>query len=200
VTLEVRRLGFYPAGGGSVRVDIRPGPGMTPLHLLERGVTRGFEARALVLGLSEKIALRELTAVADRLKLRREQLHVDALRQPGGTGNALHLIAAYEHVTEVITSLGERGLSSEVVAERACDEMERYLAHDAPVGEHLADQLLLPMLLGGGGSFATGAPSAHLTSNIAVIEAFGAARIRVTAIGDRPGVHRVDVEPLPFRR
>jgi RNA 3'-terminal phosphate cyclase (ATP) len=40
------------------------------------------------------------------------------------------------------------------------------------VGEHLADQLALPMALAGGGSFTTGQPSSHLTTNLAVIERF----------------------------
>ena len=41
-----------------------------------------------------------------------------------------------------------------------------------PVGPHLADQLLLPMALAGGGSFVTGPPHEHTRTNIAVIEKF----------------------------
>jgi RNA 3'-terminal phosphate cyclase (ATP) len=40
------------------------------------------------------------------------------------------------------------------------------------VDEHLADQLLLPLALAGGGSFATGQVSDHLRSNALVIETF----------------------------
>jgi RNA 3'-terminal phosphate cyclase (ATP) len=192
VDLQVKRLGFYPTGGGAVLVAIQPAT-LKPLDLEERGAALGIEARALLLGLPTKIALRELTAVADRLKLRREQLHVDESTQRGGTGNALQLIAAFEHVREVVTCLGEHGVSSEIVASRACAELERYLAHDAPVGEHLADQLLLPMLIAGGGAFMTAEPSAHLMSNIAVIEAFGMASVRIEALPYRSPAHRARV-------
>ncbi len=198
VVLEVERLGFYPAGGGAVRVVVTPRP-LYPLHLSERGAALGIEAHALVLGLPEKIALRELTEVADRLKLRRKQLHVDRREQRGGMGNALHIFAAFENVEEVVTSLGERGLPSEAVAANACHEMQAYLEHDAPVGEHLADQLLLPMLVAGGGSFVTATPSGHLLSNAAVIEAFGLARVEIEAMPERGVAHRVSVvatEPL----
>ncbi len=195
VELIVERLGFYPAGGGAVRVVVKPVP-LRVLHLHERGAALGIEARALVLGLPEKIALRELTEVADRLKLRRGQLHVDQREQRGAMGNALQVIAAFEHVEEVVTSLGERGLSSEAVAANACHEMQAYLAHDAPVGEHLADQLLLPMLVAGGGSFVTAEPSGHLLSNAAVIEAFGMARVVIEALPERNVAHRVTVMPV----
>ncbi len=40
------------------------------------------------------------------------------------------------------------------------------------MGEHLSDQLLLPMALAGGGSFTTHVISDHLTSNARLIEKF----------------------------
>ena len=40
------------------------------------------------------------------------------------------------------------------------------------LGPHLADQLLVPMALAGGGSFVTMRPTAHTTTNISVIEKF----------------------------
>jgi RNA 3'-terminal phosphate cyclase (ATP) len=46
-----------------------------------------------------------------------------------------------------------------------------YLAHAAPVGPYLADQLLLPMAFGGVSTFATCEPTLHFTSNCDVIAA-----------------------------
>jgi len=43
---------------------------------------------------------------------------------------------------------------------------------NVPVDEHLADQLLLPMALAGGGSFRTTKPSLHATTNAAIIRRF----------------------------
>ncbi|HVW03120.1 MAG TPA: RNA 3'-terminal phosphate cyclase, partial [Planctomycetaceae bacterium] len=41
-----------------------------------------------------------------------------------------------------------------------------------PVGEHLADQLLLPFALAGWGRFLTVTPSLHFETNVAVIQQF----------------------------
>ena len=58
-------------------------------------------------------------------------------------------------------------------AERACNEMDLYVKANVPVGEHLADQLLLPMALAGGGRFrARGPLSLHAQTNINTINAF----------------------------
>ncbi len=49
--------------------------------------------------------------------------------------------------------------------------MRRYLDAGVPVGEHLADQLLLPMALGTGGSFRTLEPSLHCQDSARALEA-----------------------------
>ncbi|MET0550555.1 MAG: RNA 3'-terminal phosphate cyclase [Xanthomonas sp.] len=51
-------------------------------------------------------------------------------------------------------------------------QLRRYLDSGACVSEHLADQLLLPMALAGGGAFVTDTVSAHLSSNARLIEKF----------------------------
>jgi len=73
---------------------------------------------------------------------------------------------------------------AEVVAERAADEARAYLETDAPVGEHLADQLLIPFALAGGGSYMTGPLSLHTTTNIEVIKMFLDVEITVTQTND----------------
>jgi len=51
-------------------------------------------------------------------------------------------------------------------------EVRRYLAAGVPVGEHLADQLLLPVALSGRGCFKTPSLSRHAKTNIEIIGAF----------------------------
>ena len=68
--------------------------------------------------------------------------------------------------------VGEKKLSAERVAKRALKAWQTYQDAGVPVGEYLADQLLLPMALGKGGEFLTLKPSEHLLSNIAVIKQF----------------------------
>jgi RNA 3'-terminal phosphate cyclase (ATP) len=176
VALQVECHGFFPAGGGQVSVQVQPSI-LAPLQLLERGAALGMEAVAITRSLPLHIAERELEVAERRLPLTHRAPR--PLSAGFGAGNALVLTARYAQVSEVVVGLGEQGVSAENVAGRACDEMRSYMAHGAPVGEHLADQLLLPLLLAGGGEFVTGRPSSHLETNAAVIAAFDAAEVRI---------------------
>ena len=69
-------------------------------------------------------------------------------------------------------SVPKTSVSAEKVASDACDEAERYLRSDVPVGEHLADQLLIPMALAGGGAFRTVTPTPHTRTNASVVQRF----------------------------
>jgi RNA 3'-terminal phosphate cyclase (ATP) len=77
-----------------------------------------------------------------------------------------------EHVTEVFTGFGQRGVRAETVAEGVAREAEEYLEAGVPVGEHLADQLLLPMALAGGGALRSLEPSSHARTQADVIRTF----------------------------
>jgi RNA 3'-terminal phosphate cyclase (ATP) len=85
-------------------------------------------------------------------------------------------------VTEVVTGFGERGVPAEQVADRAVAQMRRYLAAGVPVGEHLADQLLIPMAIAGRGAFRTLALSRHARTQMEVIGRFLPTPIRVKEI------------------
>ncbi len=174
VELNIARHGFFPAGGGRIELRVAPST-LAPLHLHERGDSHGIDATVLLRSLPQHIAERELETAAKRLALTsRAQRDL-----PGaGPANALVLTAAFAHVSEVVVGLGEHGVSAENVARTACDELRAYLAHGAPVGAHLADQLLLPLVLAGGGSFVTGRPTLHLETNADVIRAFARRRHR----------------------
>lgn len=71
-------------------------------------------------------------------------------------------------------------------APRKCGVPARcYPEADAVVGEHLADQLVAPMVLAKGGVFTTLAPSRHTRTNIDIIAQFLSTRIRVDMKNDR---------------
>ncbi|MEO8877721.1 MAG: RNA 3'-terminal phosphate cyclase, partial [Polyangiaceae bacterium] len=155
VELALISHGFYPAGGGAWTAAIHPSAHLSRLDLLERGEIRAKRALALVAQISGAIAVREIDAFIAKVGWDRNEGRPHVIRSAHGPGNALVATIESEHVTEVFTGFGERGVSAERVAESVADEVTRYLRIGAPVGEHLADQLLLPMALGSGGSFHT---------------------------------------------
>jgi RNA 3'-terminal phosphate cyclase (ATP) len=173
-SLEVTltRPGFYPVGGGEVVATVTPGGEGGALELIERGACRGRRARALVARLPASIAERELRVVGQRLSWPAEHLHVEEISDSRGPGNVVMIELEYEHVTEVFTGFGARGVRAEAVAESAIDQAQRYLNSSAPVGGHLADQLLLPLALGRGGTFRATDLTEHTKTNIAVLRTF----------------------------
>jgi RNA 3'-terminal phosphate cyclase (ATP) len=184
VQAELERAGFYPAGGGRVHVEIGEARGLSALSLLERGATRRRRARAMVSRLPRHIAERELAVIRSQLGWQADELETAVVSDATGPGNILLLSIESEHVTEVFTGFGELGVRAETVAERAADDARRYESARVPVGPYLADQLLLPLALAGGGAFRTMPLSLHATTNFEVIRRFLDVSIDVAHVSD----------------
>ena len=105
---------------------------------------------------------------------------VQDVPNPRGPGNILICTVESRNVTEVFTGFGEKGVPADRVALATVEEVREYLAAGVPVGRHLADQLMIPMALAGGGTFRTLPPTRHSLTNIEVIQKFLDAKITVT--------------------
>lgn len=187
VGIEIERSGFYPAGGGVLRASIKPCREMKRIELIERGAARDAFAEAIVAAIPGSVATRELAAVGAGMGWDESKLLVRGLAADQGPGNALLITLDYEHVTEVFSGIGEKGRAAEAVAEHALREARQYLASDAAVGEHLADQLMLPMAIAGGGVFTASVISQHAITNAETIARF----LPVQVVFDRRENHTV---------
>lgn len=181
---ELDARGFYPAGGGRFRVAVEPVAALGRLDLPERGEIQETRAVATVANIPGSIALRELAAAEAILGWEPSCFRPEVLKNAPGPGNVLTISIASEHVTEVVTGFGEKGVRAEAVGERAAREARAYLDAGVPVGEHLADQLLLPMALAGRGSFRTVTPSSHTRTHLALLERILGVRIRTEQLGE----------------
>ena len=178
IDIELKRFGFYPAGGGEIVARVNPAEGLRKIDLLTRGErVRGY-AESFVAGIAGNVAQRELECVGTGMGWEASQLLVRALPADQGPGNALLVTLENQYVTEVFCAFGEKMLRAEQVAKKVLGQVRDYLASGAAVGEHLADQIMLPFSLAGGGSFTTNCVSKHATTNAAVIEQFLPIRIR----------------------
>ncbi len=180
LTLALEQPGFYPAGGGRVRAAIRTWSDRRPLHLNERGALVSETATALIADIPYGVAERELATLATGLGWPAAQCRPLVVRGSRGPGNVLLAEIASEHVTELVSAVGERGKSSEKVAAEVIEQVRAYLTHGAPVGEHLADQLMLPLALGAGGSFTTGPLSMHARTQVETMRLFLGDVVRVS--------------------
>ena len=177
VDLTLNRHGFAPAGGGRLTAQIEPST-WTPINLEDRGVLRETWAHVLAAHLDERVAEREQRALMKQLGWKSESIQIETITDSAGPGNVIMVGGKWKHVSELVTVHGERGRTSETVAKEAAKEFVRYQNAEAPVGRRLADQLLLPFALAGGGRFRTLPVSNHFETNRHVIETFLPIRIR----------------------
>lgn len=172
VDFNLERYGFYPAGGGVVTAAIAPCAQLRPLDLVDRGVRRTGYAEAFIAGIPASVGERELAFIGSKMGCGESQLTLQMLSASEGPGNAILLTLEYEHVTEVFAGFGAKMVRAEEVAAKALKEARDYIASGAAVGEHLADQLMLPMALAGAGRFTVSSISQHALTNAQVISRF----------------------------
>lgn len=176
VSATLDRHGFAPGGGGRWTARIQPSR-LHGIDLHQRGALKRRSVRALIANLPLSIAEREIDIVRKSLQWPAQTEDVDAL----GPGNIVMISAEYEAVAEMATGFGQRGVPAEAVAQTAVDCWHAYERTSAAVGEHLADQLLLPMAIAGSGSFSTIEPTLHAITNAEVISKFLPVRFRFEA-------------------
>lgn len=169
IDARLERPGFYPRGGGIMQVALASADKLRPLRLLERGEVRRLSARILLAHLPAHIASRERDILQRSLSIAEDDIAIDTADAAFGPGNVVCVFVHSAYVTEVFTGFGQRGVPAESVAQKVTAQVNDYLRSEVPVGRYLADQLLIPVTLAGGGEFLTQPPSLHTTTNMAVI-------------------------------
>jgi RNA 3'-terminal phosphate cyclase (ATP) len=84
----------------------------------------------------------------------------------------------------IFEAFGEKNVSAERAANKAINAWYKFKDANVPICEHLADQLILPMILGSGGVYRTTKPTMHLLSNIDVVKSITGASIDVAQVDD----------------
>lgn len=179
-SISLIESGFVPAGGGIIECSIQPCAKLEPMDLQERGELKSLSLRVPTRNLPIHIAGRILDAALAHLPC--DDATVE-LREPGpGRGVCCLYQADFGNSAELACTFGETNVTAERVGHRAAKNLQDFIGSGNAVGRHLADQLLLPMALAGGGCFTTMAPDNHVPTNISVIEKFLPVRFKVESI------------------
>lgn len=189
VEVSLEQAGFYPAGGGRFTARITPVKKLEPLELHERGEIVRMQARALVANLPGEIAVRELARIKQKLNWTEDCLKIEQVKNAAGPGNVVMIELACEHVTEIVTSFGEVDRSAEAVANDVVSQYARYKGKAGAAGEHLTDQLMLPMAIAGAGSFTSIGLSLHAQTHLALIQQM--LDVKVNVMDEKRGCHRI---------
>lgn len=145
--LTLRRLGFYPAGGGQIEALILPADDLQPFDLVERGALEDARGECFAPGLARGVAQQQLEALGAALGWNGAQLYEAPVRQREGPGNALLATLRHANVTEVFSQFGDRTRETQDVARALVDEVRAYQGSTVVMGPYLADQWALPLAL-----------------------------------------------------
>ncbi|HDM75131.1 MAG TPA: RNA 3'-terminal phosphate cyclase [Deltaproteobacteria bacterium] len=172
-SLNLMSYGFYPAGGGKIKAEIRPAGDLPKkVELIERGPLLKKRARILLSKLPQHIAEREKKILLKQGWFETDEVEIVNITNSPGPGNAVIIILEYENVTCVFQSIGEKGKRAEKVSAEAYNAAAYHHKSMVPVENFLTDQLLIYLALVSNGTFLTSKVSLHSHTNMKIIEKF----------------------------
>lgn len=183
IEVAIERYGFYPAGGGMWRARIHPASEFKRLELCNVAEPSALSAVAMSSKIPKHVGERELAQVKKKCGWDETQLQ-QVLIDSVGPGNVISLRCITDAYVAMFDAFGEKNVSAEKVATKAISAFKKYERSQVPVCEHLADQLIIPMALGGGGAFMTEKPSGHLLTNVQVVKQIAGLDIAINQVSD----------------
>jgi RNA 3'-terminal phosphate cyclase (ATP) len=167
VNLTLERWGWYPRGGGEMRLETKPARSLDGMEWRTPAPATAFRAWSAASKLPEHVARRQAARLAARLG---EAVPVTVIPAGGQDPGSLVFIWGPR---AGFAALGARGKPAEQVADDAAEAYLAFRASGAAVDRHLADQMLIYLALAQGpSSFTTEAVTSHLLTNVWVIEQF----------------------------
>ncbi|KZT44174.1 RNA 3'-terminal phosphate cyclase [Sistotremastrum suecicum HHB10207 ss-3] len=192
VELDIRKRGYWPKGGGEIRLSITSRQDPLPsFQLLERGEVTKIRGRSFAAGLPAALARTMAETARNHLieaGIDESKIEITALREKEGTavgsGSGIVLWAETENGCILGGSaLGQKGKTPEAVGSEAADELVRNLSHGGCVDEYLQDQIIIFMALADGVSqILVGPLTLHTKTAIWVAEQLTEARFQVEEV------------------
>jgi RNA 3'-terminal phosphate cyclase (ATP) len=164
VEIELVKYGFFPKGGGEIKLIIQPWIDKIPLNLLSLGNVISskvyyFYSKIKSFNFNTNIILEK----------------IDISNLSNAQGQYIQSRIDYENITDIETIFIEK----KDRLDKLKLDFNKLNKGPNSVGEYLSDQLLLPMVLGNGGTYSINNKSSHFTTNIEIINNFFPNRITV---------------------
>ncbi len=177
VKLEVIHRGYYPEGGGFVRIKIKPVKSLHNFKLVEQEEINKVRGVSVVTGLDEKIALRQAVSASKTLFEKELEASIEKklFEKNRSVGTSITLWTDSNFIGA--DALGEKGKPAEEVGREAALKLLEGVKAGAVVDKHLADNIIPYMAWITAhdkkeNSFKTSEITNHCLSNIWVAEKF----------------------------
>lgn len=116
IELALNSAGFFPAAGGEFTARIAASPRrLTPISIMEKNPLAARTATVLIPNLSNDIAERELAVLKQHLAWPDDTFAIRRLENSPGLGNVIQIEEQHEHITEITTAFGEKGIASSAI-------------------------------------------------------------------------------------
>jgi len=193
VTIELVRRGYFPRGGGEIRVNVVPAPEFRPLLVEPPGAMRRVDGIAHVGNLPRDVAQRMKHAALRRFVGIAEAKVEETSEAAIGPGGAIVLWTEHENTVLGSSGLARKGVPAEALGQAAADEVVEDLRAHASLDIHAADQVLLYSALAKGESrFSVREITKHMETTMWLLENVLRTRFETVEVGGR---HQVRVLP-----
>ncbi len=186
---QLERRGYYPAGGGRWTAALTPPSTFLPFEWTDRRDLLAPQIKLILSRMAMGLIERERTLLMQGFNCGPEALLFEADTTSPGPGNVGIITLPCHPAQETVTLFGGFGSHIENATRAAIDEVLRFQSIPAPVGLHLADQLMPLLFCVGGGRYITGPLSSHARSQVDVLRAFQPGCITIRELEGK----RVDV-------
>ena len=189
VTIDVRRRGYFPRGGGEISVTVTPCPEFHPLSAEPPGALKRVRGIAHAANLPEHVtqrmktaAAREFVGVAE-VKIDEERVGPERAFSPGG---AVVLWTEHENTVLGASALAERGVPADRLGVAAAQEVLADLKAHVSLDVHAADQVMMYGALANGESrFSAREASGHAETTMWLLQKFLEVRFEAVQVGGR---------------
>jgi RNA 3'-phosphate cyclase len=174
VDIEIKKRGYYPAGGSKVIVNIYPTKQPKSIELIKTGKL------LKIYGLSHASKFLEKAKVAERQaktaqEFLKSKIPIEIAVKYFDTlcsGSGIDLFAVFENSILGANSLGELGKPAEKIGEDCAKFLMKQIDSNACLDEHMADQILIYMALASSSEISVAEITNHCKTTMWVIEKF----------------------------
>jgi RNA 3'-phosphate cyclase len=193
--IEILKQGFYPRGGGRIRISFEPVKLLTYVNLTQPGKILGIKGISIAGSLPESVALRQAEAAKRELEKICENVEIKSEAVATySQGTSITLWAETENSILGSDNIGKRGVRAEEIGREAALQLIKSIESKAALDKFMADQIIPFLALAHGkSSVRVEEITQHCTSNISVCEKILGCKFFVDRFSKR-----IEVEGIGF--